>query len=64
MWAYKKLIKIYKLYTDIMHMENDMFLILVIDPLNLTLQLKERKKKSSRMYLGRVLQGQLAVLTL
>jgi hypothetical protein len=49
-----------RLYTDVMHIEGNMFLITVTDPLNLTLQYKIENE--GRMSLGIALQNQIAVL--
>jgi hypothetical protein len=49
-----------KLSTDVMHVDGQMFLISVADPLNLTLQSKIESE--SRTALGLALQGHLAVL--
>jgi hypothetical protein len=49
-----------KLYTDVMHIDYEMFLVSVVDPLNLMLQCK--LEKESRHDLGMGLQGQLAIL--
>jgi hypothetical protein len=49
-----------KLYTDVMHIDYKMFLVSVVDPLNLTLQCKIERE--SRQDLGMGLQGQLAIL--
>jgi hypothetical protein len=52
--------KTLRLYTDIMHIEGNMFLITVMDPLNLTLPFKIENE--SRMSLGIALQNHIAVL--
>jgi hypothetical protein len=49
-----------KLYMDVMHVDHEMFLVSVVDPLNLTLQCKIERE--SRHDLGMGLQGQLAIL--
>jgi hypothetical protein len=49
-----------KLYTDVMHLDREMFLILVVDPINLTLQSKIERESKQELGLG--LQGQLAIL--
>jgi len=49
-----------KLYTDVMHIDYEMFLVSVVDPLNLTLQCEIERE--SRHDLGMGLQGQLATL--
>jgi hypothetical protein len=52
--------KTLRLYTDVMHIEGNVFLITVTDPLNLTLQFKIENE--SCMSLGVAPQNQLAVL--
>jgi hypothetical protein len=52
--------KTLRLYTDVMHIEGNMFLITVTDPLNLTLQFKIENK--SRLSLCTAIQSQLSVL--
>jgi hypothetical protein len=49
-----------RLYTDVMHLEGNMFLVTVADPLNLTLQ--SYVENEGRMSLGMALQGQLSLL--
>ena len=44
-----------KLYTDVMHLDRKMFLILVVDPINLTLQSKIERESKQELGLG--LQG-------
>ncbi len=48
------------LSTDIMHIDGDMFLISVTEPLNL--MLKSHLENDGKLVLGMALQGQLAVL--
>jgi hypothetical protein len=57
LWSTEKSLR---LYTDIMHIEGNMFLITVTDPLNLTLQYKIENE--GWMSLGIALQNQIAVL--
>ena len=49
-----------RLYMDVMHLEGNMFLVTVADPLNLTLQ--SYVENEGRMSLGMALQGQLPLL--
>jgi hypothetical protein len=49
-----------RLYTDVMHLEGNMFLVTVADPLNLILQ--SYIENEGRMSLGMALQGQLSLL--
>jgi hypothetical protein len=49
-----------KLYTDVMHLDKEMFLISAVDPVNLMLQSKIERE--SKQELGVGLQGQLAIL--
>jgi hypothetical protein len=49
-----------RLYADVMHLEGNMFLVMVADPLNLTMQCYVDNK--GRIALGMALQGQLALL--
>jgi hypothetical protein len=49
-----------RIYTDVMHIEGQMFVISVTDPLNLTLQTKVQSE--NRLELGMTLQGHLAAL--
>jgi hypothetical protein len=49
-----------KLCTDVMHLDREMFLILAVDPINLTLQSKIERESKQELGLG--LQGQLAIL--
>jgi hypothetical protein len=49
-----------RLYMDVMHLEGNMFLVMVADPLNLTLQ--SYVENEGRMSLGMVLQGRLPLL--
>ena len=49
-----------KLYTDVMHLDREMFLISEVDPINLTLQSKIERESKQELGLG--LQGQLAIL--
>ncbi len=49
-----------RIYTDVMHIDGQMFVISVTDPLNLTLQTKVQSE--NRLELGMVLQGHLAAL--
>jgi len=49
-----------KLYTDVMHLDRETFLILAVDPINLTLQRKIERESKQELGLG--LQGQLAIL--
>jgi hypothetical protein len=49
-----------KLYTDVMHVDREMFLVSTVDPLNLTLQTAVENQTKDVLGLG--LQGQLAVL--
>jgi hypothetical protein len=53
-------VKNLKLSTDVMHVDGQLFLVSVVDPLNLTLQSKIESE--SRTALGLALQGHLAVL--
>ncbi len=48
------------MHADVMHIDSEMFLVSVLEPLNLTLQFKIENE--SRMSLVMGLQGQLAVL--
>jgi hypothetical protein len=52
--------KCLKMYVDVMHVNNNMFLISVTDPLNLTLQ--AGIVSENRLELGMALQGHMAVL--
>ena len=49
-----------KLYADVMHIDYEMFLVSVVDPLNLTLQCKIEQESQRDLDMG--LQGQLAIL--
>jgi hypothetical protein len=49
-----------KLYTDVMHLDHEMFLISTVDPINLMLQSKIERESKQDLGLG--LQGQLAIL--
>jgi hypothetical protein len=49
-----------RLYTDVMHVDREMFLVSTVDPLNLTLQTAVENQTKDVLGLG--LQGQLAVL--
>jgi len=49
-----------RMFADIMHLEGNMFLVTVTDPLNLTMQCYIENE--GRMALGMALQGQLALL--
>lgn len=49
-----------KLHTDIMHVDDEMFLVMTADPLNLTLQCKVNYQTKNTLGFG--LQGQLALL--
>jgi hypothetical protein len=49
-----------RVYTDVMHIDGQMFMISVTDPLNLALQTKVQSK--NRLELGMALQGHLAAL--
>jgi len=49
-----------RLYTDVMHLDREMFLISAVDPINLTLQSKIERESKQELGLG--LQGQLAIL--
>jgi hypothetical protein len=49
-----------KLYTDVMHLDREMFLISAVDPTNLMLQSKIEKESKQELGLG--LQGQMAIL--
>jgi hypothetical protein len=48
------------LYTDVMHVDSQRFLVTVCDPLQLTLQINEERESQS--VLGPALQGQLELL--
>ena len=52
--------KTLRLYTDVMHLEDSMFLVIVVDPLNLTMQ--SYVENEGRLALGMALQGQLSLL--
>jgi hypothetical protein len=49
-----------RLYADVIHVEGNIFLVMVADPLNLTMQCYVDNK--GRIALGMALQGQLALL--
>jgi hypothetical protein len=49
-----------RMYANVMHLEGNMFLVTVADPLNLTMQCCIENE--DRMALGMALQGQLALL--
>jgi hypothetical protein len=49
-----------RIYMDVMHIDGQMFVISVTDPLNLTLQTKVQNE--NRLELGMAIQGHLAAL--
>jgi ribonuclease HI len=52
--------KCLRIYTDVTHIDGQMFVISVMDPLNLTLQTKVQSE--NRLELGMALQGHLVAL--